>query len=130
MTAAGLHPLMKEALAVHEALRRLGFSPEEIRVALVDRCLKLILDAQGKRFVVDVGVFEGPEPEGGLTRWAQESWREAARLWNHDMTDAEHRAIWSGSEVYEKKVLFMALLRARGFEFHLGRDGEAASRPN
>lgn len=102
-----LPPVIREALAVHEAFRRLGVASADIYfVQYRDQPFVSIEARQGdKRFPVAVGdAFDGIE----------DVWSAATRAWNAAPT-SEQMAVFEASAVYNNTSRFMSALIDHGF---------------
>lgn len=104
-------PSIREALAMHEALRRLGFPSEAIYLHLPDVSqVRVVLQHEGRTFAYDAG------NRGELSRaeYARQ-WEEAAAWWNAEGSTAEKEAIYAGSGIYNQAVRLIRVLRQKGF---------------
>ncbi len=95
-----LHPIWKEVIACFEALRRLGFTADDLflsrspdgRMGMLARSANYLLVANpvGE----DAFVFKGrSDPE------LQAEWREAAALWNASADKPDSMELWEGSTI-------------------------------
>jgi len=109
MKLAQLHPALQEALAVHEAYRRLGFAAEDIYISQQNGNLFCILKTQGKDFVICVGALAECELEE-LT----ELWGAATYLWNEVAPEAERQALWENSCILHDATGFVMALTEKG----------------
>lgn len=112
---------LREGLAVYEALRRLGFQPDEIRpVFAVDKdgffAIALVhpdfpnggaITPETARFVVLVGV------QHVLLDEMRELWPKVAVAWNEAPDDVTRR-IWQESEVANNPEKLIAPIVAKG----------------
>lgn len=110
-----LRPAIREALAAHEGLRRLGFPPEDIflRPQTIKKGIHLIhvhLRVQGHEFNIAVAAFDGEEDE------LQKQWEKAVTWWNTEATDAQLDEIWSSSMMYRNGQELVAQLLSRGIK--------------
>lgn len=84
-------PLYEMQLAVFEALRRLGFAPEDIYVAYNQGTPVTILKTQGKQFVMNY-------PSAGIIPSSEEEyiqgWGAVTAKWNETMSSEERRRIF------------------------------------
>lgn len=113
MSLRDFHPHLLEALAVHEALRRCGLSPDDIYLGYAPRggALQVVLRAQGRQFVVDVAApGDFSVDAGGLRR----AWEEAVAAWNGG-EESERRTLWEGSKVYARGGDLVCALVSKGF---------------
>lgn len=106
---------IKEALAMHEALRRLGFSAESIFTSYHETQVSTLLMAQGRvAFVISCG-----EPGMSKETFA-ELWRRACCLWNGTepgMTGTTREIIYENSQIVKYGLLPMvSALQAKGIE--------------
>jgi hypothetical protein len=102
------HPrVYREALAVHEALRRLGFVAEEIFVAEGADGVHVVLRHAGKEFRVTLGPSSPPFEE-----FAQR-WPRAVRDYNA-ASDAALQALWEDSEVSLRLAHFVIAMEVKG----------------
>lgn len=105
-----LHPAIREALAVHEALRRLHFTADEIFLKLSGRNLYVLARRGDREFHTLVGEgFDATQDVLGA------HWEHACNAWNVTMSEAERQAIYAGSEVCRQSVGFVAAVIAKGF---------------
>ena len=106
-----LHPAIKEALAVHEAYRRLHFTADEIFVVLdKQRQLFVMVRRGGREFHTLVGVdFQATADT------LRAHWEQACHAWNVTMTEAERQAIYSASRISKTAAPFVAAIVAKGF---------------
>jgi hypothetical protein len=118
---------MREWLFAREAMRRLGFQPDELffayeptgRVISSDGDVKnygkpviaLILKAQGLQFVWTIGAVDLPADE------IKQAWFDAADLWNNSPDNDWRDAGWLKSEACQRSVQLIAMLLAKGFTF-------------
>lgn len=116
---------VEEALAIHEALRRLGFSADDIHIEFADQgatsrdetgvetatikgpVVGVTLQTQGKRFSALLGAL------------AMESraefraiWEHNVRAWNEGTIDRDR--IWHASKVRNESVSFLMALFSSG----------------
>jgi hypothetical protein len=108
MKLADIPPLLKEALAVHEAFRKLAFTPDEIFIHPSTTKLRVVVIRGDNRFAVDVGVNTIPMAE------FERTWGEAVEAWNTGK-DFEQKAIWENSAVRRDAVGFVVALLDKGF---------------
>lgn len=103
----------REALAVHEALRRLGFEPEEIYVGHNNFGQFWVqLESQGKKFIADCGYIH--EPSESVDR----RWKEiVAAVVDGSITNESFDLALRDSEVYRNSASFVSTLKRKGFEF-------------
>jgi hypothetical protein len=113
MTERSIGLIMREALAYHEAFRRLGFAPHEIYFYVHDRTPRIagvLLKSQGLEFLCSIA-------QGDLSPDAlQAQWKIAAAWWNDPATlESERQDIWLSSQVGRRSAAFMLALLAKGF---------------
>lgn len=96
---------IKEALAVHEAFRRLGFPSENIFISFDEENDDLLVILEWNAdFVVHCGKWTE-----GKTRLI-EVWDAAVDWWNGAATDEEMHNIWFSSKVFELRSGFTVKL--------------------
>lgn len=106
---AGLHPAWREALACHEALRRLGYDAEEIFLSRHDDGRLLLLIPRARYgLVVNPRGGGGRDLAGRSPAELAAEWAAAAREWN-EATPEEMDALFQGSAI-------------RGRSLHLAMD--------
>lgn len=101
---------MTNALTTHEALRRLGFAPEEIFVSLSGGIMFVIAKRGGKEMAAAVGRQAGTQDE-----WIAE-WDVATVLWTRVMTEAQVRELYDQSEIKTRGVELLLALARKGFD--------------
>ena len=100
----------KEALAVHCALRLLGFGPSEIKIECsVDGNIWALLRTQGLTFKCHVGSCLFPEK-------FRREFRTQATRWNDNklMTSKERTQIYEASWVYDQREVFVRSIVNKG----------------
>jgi len=100
---------IKEALAMHEALRRLGFSADDIFCVYYQEQIAVELHTQGKEFVVTCGNHAFSEKQ------FEELWPRACALWNGTepgMTKTSCNIIYFESELFKGGHIGLALINA------------------
>lgn len=107
-----LEPAYREALAVHEVLRRLGFDVDDIYFMLDKQTMSVVLKAQDQQFVINVGQVR----KADATKFARDLSR-AAEGYNKTFTDAERKEILHSSSVYANSVILTTELVMKGFAF-------------
>lgn len=101
-------------LAVHEALRRMGFDPSEIFVAYNHGKPMTVVKAQDKTFLPDYTT--GPNTEIPKDAAAYEdAWVTAVEAWNDKLTDDERQAIYNKYMSRERFISLTVALIHRGF---------------
>lgn len=107
---------IKEALAMHEAFRRLGFSADDIFCVYYQEQIAIELHTQGKEFVVTCGNHDFPEEK------FPELWKRACALWNGTepgMTGTTREIIYRGSELMKGGhigIQLIGALQAKGID--------------
>lgn len=107
---------IREALAMREALRRLGFSADDIYCLYQPHEIDIVLKTQGKEFVVSCG------PPGMLDQEFEKLWTRACNLWNGTepgMTKTSGEIIYHESEMMRGGYIGLQLigaLQAKGIE--------------
>lgn len=104
------NPAIREALAVHEALRKLQFTPDEIFVRWSPEELHVVLKAQEKTFGIYVGVSDLAEEE------FRAQWRDAVAWWNTGNPKKLQR-LWDSSHTAKNRMALTAALVDYGFVF-------------
>lgn len=94
-----LNPAVKETLAVHHGLCKLGFDPKDIWVSaqkIRDNLLMIfvIIEVQDSQFNIAIAGFDGSEEE------FKEQWKATVDWSNNVATDQEIWEIWSTSKMY------------------------------
>jgi len=107
MTPAEIPPILLEALAVHEAFRRLGFTPDEIFIRPAPPRVYMLVRRSGMEFAVDAGENTVPMHEFGA------AWTQAAEWWNAHPPEGE--AVWNSSRVRANVVGLITALVDSGF---------------
>ena len=103
-------PAINEMLASHEALRKLGFEPDEIYVMLDSSNTAVVtLKAQDLEFNITCGDFEGDADE------FSSQWSEAVGQWNKSMSTDTMNKIWKSSFVYANIAQLIMALKQKGF---------------
>jgi hypothetical protein len=114
-----LRPIFREVLAVHEALRKLGFDADDIFVILqtepksADLLVTVCLRTQGIEFRILIGCWEGLKDD------FETHWRAAAEAWNSTMSEQERLAIWFGSKVQSNLSASFWRSPTRAFAFRV-----------
>jgi len=113
---------LREALAAHEALRRLGFRAEDIFVAYHANGIFVELHAQGMEFSVGCGMCEPWITQEKFV----ELWTRAANAWNDDaqMSSTTRRRIYEESHVRNNGARLVVALVDKGFVFGCGTPPE------
>jgi hypothetical protein len=107
--------VIREALCLHEAFRRLGFPSEDIYV-LGPQAGRIGVAVQktGKSFAVEVG------QQCHLSDEAFEKLWDRAVVWfNEEASEDELQEMWENSKVLKNSTLLVSELQARGFPLSL-----------
>ena len=126
MTEAELDPTIREWLFAREALRRLGFSADDLFFAcqpagkvieggvamdLGQPVIMLVLKTQGKQFSWTVGIVDLPVDR------IEPAYIAACELWNTSPDDGWRDTGFRNSLAFRHKVDLVATLKAKGFVF-------------
>lgn len=115
---------VRECWAVHQALRSLGFQPDDIYVAAGTAAnlafnppaMFVILRTQDKEFIVTLGTFEtGEAADKALDLWTEFAERSNAGEFAQDTMDD----IYNTSNVMQNSVQFAVSLTAKGITLPL-----------
>lgn len=110
---------LREALAVHEAFRKLGFTPEQIymhRNPKPHRDIVVVVIHLERQFAVTCGGQE-------LNRKWKERWRELVERYNRgDFSEDEFQAWYDRSFVGTRHVELLLGLAQKGIAPPLGKD--------
>ena len=123
-------PCICEALAMFEALRRLGFSADDIFCAHYPNETAIILKTQGKEFIITCG------NSGMSTEKFRSLWTKACAMWNGTepgMSTKQREVIFEGSIILRQGgggLGMVAALQAKGFDVPIMQKlEELAGRP-
>lgn len=108
MRLVDVPPILKEALAVHEAFRRLAFTPDEIFISPSKEKVHVMVIRGAHRFAVCVGENTIP-----LVQF-EDVWMAATSAWNTGVA-LEQRAIFENSLVRRDAVGLVMALIDKGF---------------
>lgn len=97
----------RDALACHQAFRRLGFKSDDIYVLYSDGFLYMILKTQGKEFNINLGTIEINEIE------FPKIWAEIVETFNTG-PEQEVLEIWDKSLIKNNFQLISGLIRKKG----------------
>ena len=115
MTLAEQPSHLREALATHEALLRLGYTPDEIHFAVAgpdDRVqVMVVLRAQGLEFTIIIEM----KPVRQSRKAIVAAWTAAIMLWNGPIPEDDRDALYRTSWIYKNGVRLVLALRAKGF---------------
>lgn len=103
---------LNEALAVHEAFRRLGFPADELFFAVYKDGLAVELRQGEREFVVRVA-----KPLGVDSALLTAAWTTKVEWWNTIATEEQRASIWQASQVANGGAVFVLGLAAKGFTF-------------
>jgi hypothetical protein len=110
MTCDEIHPALREALGIHEGLRRLGYPAGDIFVGLNDRLVLVILKANGKDFTCEAGIMDGVTNEEFASAWAA-----AVTTWNDgSLPTGDMERIFKNSIAGSQSVTFLLALVQKG----------------
>lgn len=109
MTAAELHPAIREALGAHECFRRIGFTPDQIFVGLQEGVLFTAVVRGGRQFAVTSGPC-ALDLEALLPQW-----RAACAWWNASSSSDERHEIFEGSKMRRGAVNVLIQMIDAGF---------------
>lgn len=105
---APTHPIIREALAVHEVFRKLGFTPDEIFIRPLPSKLFVTVQQAGKEFNLDLGAHDLD------TVTVIKQWADASAWWNTG-DNGERQEMFETSEVRKNVVLIIVALTEKGF---------------
>lgn len=123
---ARMDPGLREWLFAREMMRKLGFQPDEIFIAVQEKCrviengeafvseqplISLILKSQGREFSWSVALSELPAEK------LQQAYEEACEFWNNDPDDDWRDAGLQASVVFQRRILLVQRLTTLGFTF-------------
>lgn len=116
MPRLDFHPAIKEALAVHECFRRLGYRSEEIYIfppghsnkdkKTIFVFIKWIGNPNSFSCEIDIPC----DMPDFLDRW-----QEAADWWNHKATEDERKEIYQNSKILKVSMDLIIALRMNDF---------------
>lgn len=109
----------QEALGFFEALRRCGFSNDDIYIACgpIDGGklrVQTVLRAQGKEFRCDAGILDFNDEER-----FKNDWKKASDLWNEQADTKEGADLWKSSYAYRYSGSLVSALALRGFNLDI-----------
>lgn len=126
MKARDLHPVIREALAVFETLRKIGFSSDDIFAGRDPSkgSMFMQLKTQGLEFTI---TLDGPGNNGWSPEALTELWTAAGKAYNgngpDDFTDTERQDIWEHSGIRRNAIPLMYALVAKGIALPSGWRG-------
>jgi len=112
-----LDKTLHEALAFHEAFRRLGFEPEQLFLGMDSRQIWMELRAGEKTFVATCG-SNHHDIEHVQARWA-----EKVKKWNSSTSFAER--VWNDSFVRRNAMAFVLSVVSKDIELPCAEKQEA-----
>lgn len=105
----------KEAFAMHELLRRLGFGPDDIYAMYSEGVLIIVLRSQGLEFSMNVGPLNHTYEE------FEETWKKFLfKLKRYEIDEDALVKVWTESEVFKNKVNILFALVTKGFKLNPG----------
>lgn len=111
MKLAELPQVFREALAYHEAFRRIGFAPDQICVRFHEGAMAVVLKADGKTFTC---AAPGPLLDMDRPMFLRE-WARAVDTWTA-ATEAECALVWNESFVCNNSAAFTLALISQGIQ--------------
>lgn len=118
---ANVHPVLREALAVFELFRKIGFSADQIYFVIPDsRDVAVELHVGTETGAVRVGSL----PPSMSRDDAFAKWQEIARHMS-EIPEAELTALWERSEARRSSVQIMTAIRLRGIALPKEADFES-----
>lgn len=110
-TLPAQHEAIRESLALHEALRRLNFAPDQIFVWLERGKMGMTVKRDGKQASFATGIYLGP-----YEQWL-EAWNAAVARWNDPATpEVEREEVFRGSKTMRFKEYVVAAVLRAGFD--------------
>lgn len=107
---------LDEALALYEALRTLGFLPDELLLVVTDDLTVCMgLRTQGKQLALPCGRWERSMDE------LPAAWAEKAEWWNTSSTHDAREALWRASYACNNAVALVTELVTKGFSLPRAR---------
>ncbi len=101
----------KEAVAMHEFLRRAGFEPTDISIHYNEGKIGVILEAQSLDFYLEVGELENTFDE------FEDTWKQISfALMSYQVNEVELEEVWLESVVYNNRKQLLGVLNDIGFE--------------
>lgn len=107
MKLSTLNPIFREALATHEAMRKLGFLPENIFASIGSGSLFVEVETLGKRFSIRIGQMPLSFEKFSAV------WTEATHAYNSG-SDDELYEIWDHSLIRRELPKIMAKMKEKG----------------
>ena len=108
MTAADIHPILREALAAHEVFRKLGFTSDEIFLRPRPGGLFITVQRAGKEFNLDLGKHD-LDMVAVIKQWAD------ATVWWNTGDESERQDLLDRSATRLNVVPIIVLLTDKGF---------------
>lgn len=127
-----IHPTFREALGIHEALRKCGFSSDDIYVYLNPPAtflsmfdpnygktsMLVVLKTQDKDFSVNVGFLDLNH-----SKWEQ-AWKEiCAAVIEHQVNEEDLDKIWQSCMAFKDKLGFVLAIGEKGIAIPGSTDG-------
>ena len=110
---------VKEALAYHEAFRRLGFPADDIFFAVSPKEAQVQLHSQGLQFACGVGLL----PARYKTQAASTKlWAQACEVWNAADNKDICESVWNFSHAKREIVGMLAAMTDKGFRWKPGAE--------
>jgi len=102
MTLSELHPIWREVMACFEALRRLGFSADDLFMSRSpDGRMGMYLRSENYLLVANLPGVNAFAFKGRPNAELEVEWREAASAWNAAADKPESVLLWEGSSIYQ-----------------------------
>lgn len=112
MKFSDIHPVLREALGMHQAFRKCGFPSEEIFVSFnptLPPSMLVILKTQGKEFSVNVGIINMSQ-----SKW-EKAWTEVCTaVVDNRVNEEDLGVIWESCMAFRDKVGFVVALEVKG----------------
>lgn len=121
MTTPIENPVLREAVAYHEAFRKLGYSADDIFFATWPGGEAQVILRVGSfprgacEFSCDCGNI------GMSQEAARVAWEAACEAWNTTMTAEERAALWDESTARREAVMLVFAMAAKGFDVSGGK---------
>lgn len=112
MTYDEINPCFREMLGAFQVLRKLGFTPDEIKAARnPNGDLFIVLEAQDKQFAITCGKTDMTEDV------FRREWIRTATAWNTDMQQDDRTRIYSESHAFRHRMHLLITLSKKGFTY-------------
>jgi hypothetical protein len=114
-----LNPVFREALATFEAMRRFGFTPDQIYMSVGQRSLFCTVKSSiaSESFSIRMGPMPLSKEE------FQAEWEKVCELWKNG-TEKEHLRIWDHSVARTQTAQLLVLLKAKGIRVPIMQKGK------